>query len=84
MEVVNMLLSAVIGIISKMLPAFNLPQEFITQLDKGLSLVITLIEGASWILPLDVMLICFTTMLVVDNWAIIARIVQWIVELIRG
>lgn len=84
MEVINNLLTAILGIISSILPVFQLPKEFIEQLDKALVLVITLIEGASWILPMDVMLICFTTMLVVDNWAILVRIAQWIIELIRG
>lgn len=84
MEIINTLLGFIINIISKVIPVFNLSPDFIEKLDDGIALFIKLLEGVSYFIPLDVFVLCFGVILMVDNFALMARIGQFIIKLIRG
>lgn len=84
MVVINKIMEFIIGLLDTLLPTLNLPDDFITALDSGITVIIGLLEGANYFLPLDVLVICFTVMLIADNFTLIMRIGQWVIELVRG
>lgn len=67
-----------------LLPTLNLPEEFVTALDNGITVVIDLLEGANYFLPLDILVVCFSAMLIADNFTLLIRLGQWVIELVRG
>ncbi len=74
----------IVGLLDSLLPTLNLPQDFIDSLDSGITVIIDLLEGANYFLPLDVLVVCFTAMLIADNFTLLMRIGQWVIELVRG
>jgi hypothetical protein len=84
MDTVNSLLALVVDLVNRIIPELNLPAKFIEGLDTATVVIIDLIEGAGYFIPLEVLVYCMMTMFVVDNFAIVARIGQWIAGLIRG
>lgn len=84
MEIINYLLKIVISLINSMLPVFNLPGDFLSKIDGALIIIIDLINGAAYFLPVTTLITCFTTILIFDNWKFVFRVGQWIIRLIRG
>lgn len=84
MDFVNAILQEIIGFIDSVLPVFGLPNEFLIMLDSAFCIFVDLIQGAGYFLPLDVFMLCMTAMLLVDNFAILMRVGQWVIRTIRG
>lgn len=84
MDLVNALLSSVIGFLDKFLPVLGFSPQFMSSLDNALSTIIGIIQGAGYFLPLDIMVLCFSAMLIVDNFALLTRVGQFVIKLIRG
>lgn len=84
MKLINEILTLIISLLDTLLPAMGVPDEFFIQLDTGLSSFISILEGVSWFIPLNLLVMCFTVMLIIDNWSLIVRIGQFILKLIRG
>lgn len=74
----------ILALLVGLLPTLSVDGGFMQLLDSGIALLIRFLDGARWFLPLDVFMLCFAVLLVVDNWSILSRIVQYIVKLIRG
>lgn len=84
MVIINKLMEFIISIMDSLLPTLNLPEEFVTALDNGITVVIDLLEGANYFLPLDILVLCFSAMLIADNFTLLIRLGQWVIELVRG
>ena len=84
MDVINSLMVLVVEVLNNIIPVLNLPDKFIKGLDSAIVVIINLIEGAGYFIPLDVFAYCMMTMFIVDNFTIVARLGQWIAGLVRG
>jgi len=84
MDIVNSIMAFILNCLDSVLPALGLSEEFMTALDNGLTIIIGLLESANYFLPLDILVICLTTMLLVDNFTLIMRIGQWFIRTLRG
>lgn len=84
MNLMQGLLNIIVNLLDTLLASLNLPDNFYYSLDSAISFFISLFEGASYFLPLDLFVLSFGVMLIVDNWSIIVRIVQYLLRLIRG
>lgn len=84
MGVVNNLLSFIVKMLSKLLPALNVPSKFINAIDSCFAFFINFFGIASFFIPLDVLVMCLGVILLIDNFALISRVVQYILKLIRG
>lgn len=84
MDIINNLLTFLLSLLDKLLPALNVDSAFLNMLDNAISVVLGFYYTASWFVPLDVAVACYTVMLVVDNWSFLLRIGQSILKLIRG
>lgn len=84
MELIKSILELIISLVSLILTPLSLPADFLAVVDGAISFVIDIIHFASWLLPVNIILICLSAIWVVDNWAIIWKIVKWVLELIRG
>lgn len=78
------ILMTIVLFLDLILPVFNLSTEFISKLDSAISMMIGFIQGASYFLPLDVFVICLSTMILIDNFTLITRLLKWVVGLVRG
>lgn len=84
MGLINWVLSIIVKLINSLLPVFGLPVEFTDIIDGALTIIIDLINGAAYFLPIDVMLVCWSVLLLMDSWILLFRIGQWVIKLIRG
>jgi hypothetical protein len=84
MELVNKLLEYLVIFLDKVLPILNLPDSFYTTLDTGMSSFIELLRMGAYFIPLDILVLCISVMLIVDNFALLTRIGQFLIKLIRG
>lgn len=84
MDVINFLMEKIVGFIDSILPSMGFSTEFLSGLDNALSTLIGLVQGAGYFIPLNVVAICFGAMLVVDNFALLSRVGQFVIKLIRG
>lgn len=84
MGVVNNLLSFIVKMLSKLLPALHVPVNFINAVDSCFAFFIKFFGIASFFIPLDVLVMCLGVILLIDNFALISRVVQYILKLIRG
>ena len=84
MIVLNKILTFLLSILDRVLPSLSVDQSFLTMIDGAISKFIGLIEGASWIVPLNVLVVCYGVMLIADNFTLLSRIGQWVIRTIRG
>lgn len=84
MGVINKLLELILNLFDLLIPTFSLPQNFVTAIDNGLTLLITLIEGAAYFIPLDILVVCLSVVLLVDNFSLLIKIGQFVLKMIRG
>ncbi len=75
---------AVAAIIVVLLPSLTFGTEFFTYLDVTIAMIIELLNLGRYFVPLDVLGMCFGIVLLVDNWSLVVRIFQYVVQLIRG
>lgn len=84
MDVILYLFKFIFAILDVLLPSAGLSNDFLTAFDSGIGTIIGLINGAGYFIPLNIILLCWTTIFVFDNASILFRIGQWIIGLIRG
>lgn len=84
MDIIESIVKFLINLLNKLLPKIGISDGFFETADSVMSAFITIVEWAGWFLPLDLFLLCMTTILIVDNFALLSRVVQWIIRLIRG
>jgi len=84
MRLINAIISIVVGLLDTLLPAIGFSSGFMSALDSGVALIVQLIGGVGYFLPLNISVVCFTATLVFDNWKLVMRVGQWVIELIRG
>ncbi|WDV44502.1 hypothetical protein PV797_06805 [Clostridiaceae bacterium M8S5] len=84
MSIINTIVKWIISKLDKILPIFSLSENFLNGLDNAITFLIDLLEKANYFIPLDVFVLCLTAMLVVDNFALLMRLGQWVVKTIRG
>lgn len=84
MSIINAIVSLLASLLDKILPTLGISAEFIAKIDLAFSWFISLMQSASYFLPLDVFVICLGVMLVFDNWSLLFRVGQWVVKFIRG
>jgi len=84
MVVVNAIVTALLDMFNFLMPVLNLDPDFIGDVDSAIALMIRILEGASYFLPLGTFVMCMGVMLAVDNFAFISRTVKWFIELVRG
>lgn len=82
--IVIALITGVLGLLVGLFPALNPDSNFISALDTGIALLIQFFDMARWFIPLDIFVLCFGVMFAVDHFALISKIVQYLVELVRG
>lgn len=75
---------ALVSLLLLILPSLSVGTEFFSFLDAGISLFIRLVDVGRWFIPLDAFVVCLGVIFVIDHWGLIMRIVQYVVELIRG
>lgn len=79
-----LVVTAVIGLLIGLFPAFNPDSQIIQLLDSGIAFLITFFDMARWFIPLDVFVICMAAMFAVDHFALLSKLIQYLVELVRG
>lgn len=84
MQIIQKIIDFVLTVLDTVLPVLNIPPEFLLQIDQTITFLIDMLRTASYFLPLDTIMVCFSVMIVVDNFALAMRIGQWIVRTIRG
>lgn len=84
MKIVNTLLNWIVNLISSLLPIFNLPEEFVNGLDLAISQFIDIVNAAGYFIPLGTLSMCIMIIILFDNFSLLFRLGQWIIELIRG
>ncbi|HEY5589337.1 MAG TPA: hypothetical protein VIK86_10355 [Candidatus Paceibacterota bacterium] len=84
MGLINGLLSTVTVLLSFILPVFGVSDSFFVSADNAMASFITIIEGANWFVPLDTLVICFSAMVIVDNFAFLTKVALWVAKLVRG
>lgn len=84
MDVINSIMAFILSILDSVLPSLGFDDSFLSLLDSAFTTIISLLETANYFLPLDVMVVCFSAMLVVDNFALLMRIGQWFIRTLRG
>lgn len=75
---------ALVSLLLLILPSLSVGTEFFSLLDAGIALFIRLVDFGRWFIPLDVFVLCLGVIFVIDHWGLIMRIVQYVVDLIRG
>lgn len=75
---------ALVSLLLLILPSLTVGTQFFTLLDSGIALFIRFLDVGRWFVPLDVFVVCLGVIFVIDHWGLIMRIVQYIVDLIRG
>lgn len=84
MIIINKIISFIVSILDLILPTFDLSADFLAHVDFAIVTIINLLESANYFLPLDIFVVCFSVMLIVDNFALLTRIGQFIIKLVRG
>lgn len=84
MFIINKIIGFIISILGFLLPVLGVPDSFFNAADTAFSTFANFVRGASFFVPLDLMIMCLTVMLIVDNFALLMRIAKWILSLIRG
>ena len=84
MWIINKLLELIISVIDNVFPVFGVPDSFFTSVDQSISFFITILQGANYILPLDVFVTCIGVMIIADNFALLTNVGKFILQLIRG
>lgn len=84
MAVINALMKFILTILDRLLPALGVPDSFFNACDSAFSMFVNIVRTASFFVPLDIMVTCLVVMSIVDNFALISRIGQWTIKLIRG
>lgn len=79
---VNWALGKIIALIGSVLPALGLDPQFLAKIDELLSVIISLIQTAAWFVPLDILVLCFSTIMVVDHWGILMRVGKWVIQVL--
>lgn len=74
----------VAAVVIMLLPSITFGTEFFTLLDAAIAMIINLLDLGRYFIPLDVLGMCFGIILMVDNWALVVRIFQYVAQLIRG
>lgn|GEM_PF-2006991 len=83
-EIINNVFGYIIAIFNFLLPALHIPDNFISAIDATFAFMIGIYQGASYFVPLDIFVVCYSTILIVDNFSLVVRIVKWIISLIPG
>lgn len=81
-SVTEWLIIKVVDIISLIIPQLGISPELLAKFDTVIALFIQLVQGAAWFIPLDVVIMCFLTITVVDNWGIVVRVIKWIIGIL--
>lgn len=84
MDIINSVLKYVVNLVSSLLPVLGVSPEFMQKIDNAIVMVINFMSNANYFLPLDTVILCFTTLLTFDLARLSFRIVQWIISFIRG
>lgn len=84
MTIINTIVSYILSLLDALLPSLGVSSDFMTALDTALAFVINLVVGANWFIDLNILVMCFATMTLVDNWSLLMRIGQWIIRTVRG
>lgn len=84
MSILNTILEWIFQVMDKVLPSLGLPEEFLLKLDNAIVVILGFIDGARWFIPLDIVVMCFSVIIIADNFAVMMRIGQWFLGLIRG
>jgi len=74
MDIINAILKFIVTILDKLLPALGVSDNFYNIADSAFSSFVGILKTASFFVPLDVLVLCMTTMLIVDNFAIMSRL----------
>lgn len=74
----------VAAIVMILLPSLTFGTDFFLLLDAAIAMIIQLLDLGRYFIPLDVLGMCFGIILLVDNWSLVVRILQYVVQLIRG
>lgn len=74
----------ILAFLDEVLPAYEMSPTFVTNLDNTFTFVISMLDGASYFIPLDIFVTCFFTLLSIDMFALTYRIAMKVVSLIRG
>ncbi len=81
-SVTTFLVTQVVNVISFLIPALGINPELTDSIDAVMALVLGLIAGAGYFLPLDVLVMCFSAIMVTDNWGIVVRIIKWVISVL--
>lgn len=75
---------SIVAFLDMVIPAFNLAPEFVAQIDSAISTIISLLSSAGYFVPLNVLILCFGTMISVDLFSLTVKLVKWAISIVRG
>lgn len=84
MSIINKIMAFLVGLLDTLLPSLGVSDELFLKIDSALDFFISLLQGASYFIPLDVLVFCLGVMILVDNFSFLMRFGTFILKLIRG
>jgi hypothetical protein len=84
MDIINSIISAVVGMIDTVLPIFSPSQEFVDNLDAAITWYIDINYKAAYLIPMEAVVICLTVIFLYYAFYFGIRIGKWIIATVRG
>lgn len=75
---------AVLSFIDSAIGVLPVSDSFIAMVDGAIALIINIVGMSSWLVPLNVLVVCLGIVFTVENFHIIVGVTKWVIELIRG
>lgn len=84
MFIIEGLINIILGILNLLLPAFGLSNDFLVSIDVMFSMFIDILMTAGFFIDFNIFVTCIFAMIAVDNYILLVRIGQWVLNIIRG
>lgn len=74
------IINVVLSIVSVLVGVLPIPDAFVEGLDSFLAFIIDILSSASWLIPMDLLILCLGIVWAVDNYKLIFKFVMWLIE----
>lgn len=75
---------AILTLVVALIPALTIDGTFVAALDGAVEFLIQVFDFARWFFPFNVFVMCLGIIIIVDNWTLLSRVVQYVVGVVRG
>lgn len=79
---IEMIIGAILRLFTLLISPFQIPEQFLMQIDGAVSFIIDVLAGASWLIPMNILVVCLTVIFLVDNYALLVKFIKWLISII--